>query len=309
MDVKHQLVLFSLILLLGSCSLTQEPLEEAGQAVSSLLPYEHWDLIIDSNDDLNKLTSADEVEYRYVLVLDGTYQLDGPLDLEAHDVLYFSGTDKHSVLFEVDYDFADQSIMRVDTRTSYLGNFAIRYVHETSPSSTEGVVIDAEDAADLEIEDVHIYGFQDSGSGISGTSGNRGVQSGETLLKDIHVDDCHIGFSNLMRLEDCTAYSCGSDGYENYIYLDTCFANLNDGDGFHECEIISDSRSGDNQGSGFYGGGDRLGRITGSYAVNNLYGFHRCQYIAASTASGNAADWFDCASVDEDSTDYVSVEP
>jgi hypothetical protein len=297
------IVLFSLL----SCEMavnTPEGNNAVDHKILPLVMHDQWDLIIDSDDDLAALASGN-TQYQFVLITNGTYAISDSIDLDAHGVIVFTGIDKHTVTLNVDFDFGTDSVITASQSLSYFGNMAIQYTHDTAPSSCYGSVLDVSDANDVEIENVHIMGFCDSSYGIKGTSGNSTDQCGETILQNVHVDDCYTAYYNLMRLENCVAYSSGSHGFSNCIYIGTCFSTYNDGDGFHECEIIANTRSTDNDGSGFYGGEHRLGRITGSFSDDNTYGYNSCRYVASSTALGNEIDWHDCTSIDAYSTNHM----
>jgi hypothetical protein len=279
-----------------------------------------------------------EINYFHIALAPGTYTTDVGIDLSLYQSTLLIGIG--NVTINIDYDFDSGSIFLFPEGMKEVGGFAIRYVHASNPSSALGCILDIRDVLDIYLHNIYICGFNNYGYGIRGTQGVQLAQVGESRIDNVKIDDTNYGFFNVMRLHNCTTYSCLNIGYTHCIYLSTCFSSYNytgydyckqlntcvaqdnGSAGFSRCEYLTVSRAVSNTDEGFYlcyylsscfAGENADGMYLCTLIVgcelngNTTYGLTVCQNIAGTKSSGSgSANWNACTSVDYDSCDAIS---
>jgi len=232
--------------------------------------YDQWDLVIESNADLALLTSG-STTYKNVLVAPGTYTATAQIDLDAHGVERFVGTNRKSCTIDLDYEgTVGVAMIKCGVDTVSIENLHI-ISSTTQPDVSFYVIGISVNGDDLFINNIAIEYFDNHGYGVSKTFG-----------KDVRISNATA--VNLKR----GFYSC---------HTMNCLAYYCD-DNFYSCTCV-DCYGYDAVSSNFISS-----RVTGCYSTGSpAYGYNNCFNCSSSSSYGaTTANWISCTFVDYDST-------
>lgn len=240
--------------------------------------YDQWDLVIESDADLALLTTG-TTKYTNVLITNGIFNLNSPIDLSAHSVKNFKGLGINQSIINVNFALSSQFAITTGEQLVYIGDFSIasNYAMSGTTDTNHGYVFITSRTTDfIYVNNLKIIGYGVTGVGIRGSS-NFGLVG----VSGVYISNCRYGMLYLANISNCYISACVNGFMFNKSLSSSRVENCT-GISVYNCEMISAVN---------IVGGNR--------------GFSGCKYVSASEATGCTVNWSVNTKVDSDSCNNV----